>query len=80
MAEAMREPVDMRQVYDERRKESFKILHETASRQAQIEETIDYIDQRLAELNSERAELVQYQEVRTVRVCVGGCRERQGVV
>ena len=36
-------------VYDERRKESFKILHETASRQAQIEETIDYIDQRLAE-------------------------------
>mmetsp|Transcript_30826 Transcript_30826/g.67303 ORF Transcript_30826/g.67303 Transcript_30826/m.67303 type:complete len:1195 (-) Transcript_30826:298-3882(-) len=50
-------------VYDERRKESLKIMQETETRQVQIEETIKYIDDRLAELNEEREELVKYQEV-----------------
>jgi len=50
-------------VYDERRKESLKIMQETETRQVQIEETVKYIDERLNELNEEREELVKYQEV-----------------
>ncbi|KAK3277828.1 Structural maintenance of chromosomes protein 3 [Cymbomonas tetramitiformis] len=50
-------------VYDDRRKESLKIISETEGRQAQIEETIADIDSRLGELNEERDELVKYQEL-----------------
>ena len=43
----------------------YELLHSLPRHLSQIEETIDYIDQRLAELNAERAELAQYQEVET---------------
>ena len=48
-------------VYEERRVESLKIMHETASRREKIQEVIQYIEERLNELEAEKEELKQYQ-------------------
>ena len=48
-------------VYEERRRESVRILDEAASRAARIAEVVAQLDARLAELDSERAELAKFQ-------------------
>lgn len=50
-------------VYEERRLESLKILHETQSRREKIQEVIRYIEERLAELEEEKEELREYQQL-----------------
>lgn len=48
--------------YDERKKESLKIMTDTDKRRSQIEEVISYIEKRLAELEEEKIELKDFQE------------------
>ncbi|WIA11815.1 hypothetical protein OEZ85_011905 [Tetradesmus obliquus] len=48
-------------VYEERRRESVKIMAETEARRTQIQEVVTSIEDKLAELNAERAELEAYQ-------------------
>lgn len=50
-------------VYDERRVESLKIVHETQSRRTKIDEVIAYIESRLRELEDEKDELREYQQL-----------------
>lgn len=50
-------------VYEERRKESLKMMTDTESRRAQIEEVVQYIEEKLSELDAEREELAQYQQL-----------------
>ena len=49
--------------YDERRRESARIMKETDSRRAAIADIIEYLERRLAELEEEKAELRQYQQL-----------------
>ena len=49
-------------VYEERRKESLKIMQETESRQKEIIETVTFIEGRLKELDEEKEELQNYQQ------------------
>ena len=44
-------------VYEDRRLESLKIMHETDSRREKIQQVITYIEERLAELEEEKDEL-----------------------
>jgi len=53
--------------YDERRKESLKIMTDTDNRRKQIQEVIQFINQRLEELGGEKEELVQFQVLDTDR-------------
>lgn len=56
-------------VYDERRKQSIAILEDTTSKKERIEEVLNYIETRLAELEDEKDELKEYQDLdRTKRV------------
>jgi len=50
-------------VYDDRRKESMKIMQETERKQVQIAEIMDYFNNRLKELEEEQEELREYQQV-----------------
>jgi structural maintenance of chromosome 3 (chondroitin sulfate proteoglycan 6) len=50
-------------VYEDRRIESLKILHETESRREKIQDVIFYIEQRLGELEEEKEELKEYQQL-----------------
>lgn len=50
-------------VYDERREESLKIMEETDAKREKITEVIDYIEKRLAELESEKEELRDFQRL-----------------
>ncbi|KAK9828108.1 hypothetical protein WJX81_005196 [Elliptochloris bilobata] len=50
-------------VYEERRRESLKILHDTDSRRQRINEVVAALEERLKELEGERAELVKFQQV-----------------
>ena len=50
-------------VYEERRKDSLKILEDTVNKRAQINEVISYIEERLKELDEERDELAKYQQL-----------------
>lgn len=56
--------------YDERRKESKKIMAETDKRRAQIDEVIVYIEKRLTELEEEKSELKRYQDLDSQRRCL----------
>lgn len=47
-------------VYEERRTESLKILQDTSSKQQQIEEVLQFIDDRLTELQGEKEELIEF--------------------
>ena len=47
-------------VYEERRTETLKIMQETATKKQQIEEVLQFIDERLAELETEKEELTEY--------------------
>jgi len=50
-------------VYDDRRKESMKIMAESERKRAQIRDIMDYFNSRLAELEEEQEELREYQNV-----------------
>eukprot|EP00741_Cyanophora_paradoxa_P003511 tig00000711_g3409.t1 len=47
-------------VYDEKRAQSLKLMHENEERRKRIAESVSYIEQRLAELEKEKEELNEY--------------------
>ncbi|KAK7035420.1 Structural maintenance of chromosomes protein 3 [Paramarasmius palmivorus] len=57
-------------VYETRRTESLKIMHETNTKRAKINELLTYIDSRLSELESEKEELKAFQEKDKERRCL----------
>ncbi|EEP81490.1 chromosome segregation protein sudA [Uncinocarpus reesii 1704] len=58
------------QVYEARRAESLKIMNETNNKIAKIDELLDYINERLAELEEEKDELKNFQEKDRERRCL----------
>lgn len=50
-------------VYEERRAESIKIMEKTLSEQSKIDEVLEYLNERLGELESEKSELVEYEQL-----------------
>lgn len=58
------------QVYEARRAESLKIMQETNNKRAKIDELLDYINERLAELEEEKDELRNYQDKDKERRCL----------
>ncbi|CAI9270918.1 unnamed protein product [Lactuca saligna] len=50
-------------VYEERRRESLKIMQETGNKRNQIIQVVQYLDERLRELDEEKAELKKYQQL-----------------
>lgn len=58
------------QVYEARRTESLKIMQDTNNKRSKIDETLDYIKERLAELEEEKEELRGYQDKDKDRRCL----------
>ena len=58
------------QVYEARRTESLKIMTETNNKREKIDELLDYIKERLTELEEEKEELREYQEKDKERRCL----------
>lgn len=58
------------QVYEARRTESLKIMTETNNKRAKIDELLDYIKERLQELEEEKEELRNYQDKDKERRCL----------
>lgn len=58
------------QVYEQRRTESLKIMEETESKRAKIDELLKYIEERLSELEEEKEELRGFQEKDRERRCL----------
>lgn len=58
------------QIYETRRSESLKMMNETDNKRAKIDEVLDYIKERLAELEEEKEELRGYQEKDKERRCL----------
>lgn len=58
------------QVYEARRTESLKIMHETNSKREKIDELLEYIKERLAELEEEKEELRGFQQKDRERRCL----------
>lgn len=50
-------------VYEERRRESLKIMQETGNKRKQIIQVVQYLDERLNELEQEKEELKKYQQL-----------------
>lgn len=50
-------------VYDDRRAQSVQNLEETSTKKERIEEVLAYIEERLAELEDEKEELREYQQL-----------------
>ncbi|KAL8029530.1 hypothetical protein ABFS82_14G227100 [Erythranthe guttata] len=50
-------------VYEERRHESLKIMQETGNKRKQIIQVVQYLDDRLRELDEEKEELKKYQQL-----------------
>ncbi|XP_058743170.1 structural maintenance of chromosomes protein 3 [Vicia villosa] len=50
-------------VYEERRRESLKIMQDTSNKRKQIIQVVQYLDERLKELDEEKEELRQYQHL-----------------
>lgn len=50
-------------VYEERRRESLKIMQETGNKRKQIIQVVQYLDDRLRELDEEKEELKKYQQL-----------------
>ncbi|CAI8586571.1 unnamed protein product [Vicia faba] len=50
-------------VYEERRRESLKIMQDTSNKRKQIIQVVHYLDERLKELDEEKEELRQYQHL-----------------
>ncbi|KAG8821762.1 Structural maintenance of chromosomes protein 3 [Serendipita sp. 399] len=57
-------------VYENRRTESEKIIEETESKQAKIDELLKYIEDRLQELEDEKEELKEFQQSDKERRCL----------
>ena len=58
------------QVYEARRTESVKIMHETDNKRNKIDELLDYINERLGELEEEMQELRTYQDKDREKRCL----------
>jgi structural maintenance of chromosome 3 (chondroitin sulfate proteoglycan 6) len=58
-------------VYEDRRQESLKIVEETQLKRRKIDELLEYIEGRLSELEEEKEELNQYQQLDKNRKCLG---------
>ncbi|KAA8644028.1 hypothetical protein EYZ11_005116 [Aspergillus tanneri] len=58
------------QVYEARRAESLKIMHETNNKRSKIDELLDFINERLSELEEEKDELRNYQDKDKERRCL----------
>lgn len=58
------------QVYEARRTESLKIMTETNNKREKIDELLEYIKERLAELEEEKEELRDYQDKDKERRCL----------
>ncbi|KAK4607282.1 hypothetical protein RGQ29_001196 [Quercus rubra] len=54
-------------VYEERRRESLKIMQETGNKRKQIIQVVQYLDERLKELDEEKEELRKYQQLDKLR-------------
>lgn len=50
-------------VYEERRRESLKIMTETENKRKQIDQVVEYLEARLRELDEEKEELKKYQQL-----------------
>lgn len=50
-------------VYEQKRAESNKLMQDTQSKRAKIQEVLTYIEERLHELEAEKAELSEYQDL-----------------
>lgn len=48
-------------VYEERRRESLKIMQETGNKRKQIDQVVQYLEERLRELDEEKEELKKFQ-------------------
>ncbi|GAB0132662.1 hypothetical protein EsDP_00001091 [Epichloe bromicola] len=57
-------------VYEARRTESLKIMHETNNKREKIDELLEYIKERLAELEEEKEELRGFQDKDRERRCL----------
>jgi structural maintenance of chromosome 3 (chondroitin sulfate proteoglycan 6) len=57
-------------VYEERRAESLKVLADTAAKRGAVLDTLRFIEERLAELDAEAAELRQYNALDRGRRCL----------
>jgi structural maintenance of chromosome 3 (chondroitin sulfate proteoglycan 6) len=58
------------QVYEARRTESLKIMHETNNKLQKIDELLDFINARLSELDEEKEELRSYHEKDKEKRCL----------
>ncbi|KAK6063448.1 Chromosome segregation protein sudA [Seiridium cupressi] len=58
------------QVYEARRTESLKIMNDTNNKREKIDELLDYIKERLSELEEEKEELRGYQDKDRERRCL----------
>lgn len=58
------------QVYEARRAESLKIMHETNNKREKIDELLEYIKERLSELEEEKEELRGFQDKDRERRCL----------
>lgn len=58
------------QVYEARRAESLKIMNETNNKREKIDELLEYIKERLAELEEEKEELRGFQDTDRERRCL----------
>jgi structural maintenance of chromosome 3 (chondroitin sulfate proteoglycan 6) len=58
------------QVYEARRAESLKIMNETNNKRAKIDELLEYINERLSELEEEKDELRSFQEKDREKRCL----------
>ncbi|KAI0127705.1 RecF/RecN/SMC [Xylariales sp. AK1849] len=58
------------QVYEERRTQSLKIMTDTNNKREKIDELLDYIKERLSELEEEKEELRGYQDKDRERRCL----------
>ncbi|CAL5093159.1 unnamed protein product [Urochloa decumbens] len=50
-------------VYEDRRRESLKIMQDTANKRKQIDQVVRYLEERLRELDEEKEELKKYQQL-----------------
>ncbi|KAL0960863.1 hypothetical protein HGRIS_005878 [Hohenbuehelia grisea] len=57
-------------VYEQRRTESLRIMSETDAKRSKINELLDYIESRLAELEEEKEELKEFQDKDKERRCL----------
>lgn len=57
-------------VYEQRRTESLRIMADTDAKREKINELLDYIETRLAELEEEKEELKEFQEKDKERRCL----------